>query len=87
VAALFFWPTLLVSDRQAATAECLRWLPWPDIGLAAVCMCGYNVAIIAGEHSAWIGALGLAAVLAEFWVVVNSELTADCDQSSPRFEK
>jgi DME family drug/metabolite transporter len=62
VAALFFWPTLLISDRHAATAACLRRLPWPGIGLAAVCMCAYNLAFFAGVRACGV-AIGTAVAL------------------------
>jgi DME family drug/metabolite transporter len=61
VAALFFWPTLWMTDRQAAAAD-LRRLPWSRIGLAAVCMCAYNLAFFAGVRACGV-AVGTAVAL------------------------
>lgn len=62
VAALFFWPTLLMSDRPAATATTLRRLPWRGISLAAVCMCAYNLTFFAGVRACGV-AIGTAVAL------------------------
>jgi DME family drug/metabolite transporter len=61
VAALFFWPTLWMTHRQAAAAN-LRRLPWARIGLAAVCMCAYNLAFFAGVRACGV-AVGTAVAL------------------------
>jgi DME family drug/metabolite transporter len=62
VAAIFFWPTLLISDRQAAATASLCRLPWPGIGLAAVCMCAYNLAFFGGVRACGV-AIGTAVAL------------------------
>lgn len=62
VAALFFWPMLLIADRHAVTAEGLRRLPWPGICLAAVCMCAYNLTFFAGVRASGV-AIGTAVAL------------------------
>jgi DME family drug/metabolite transporter len=62
VAALFFWPMLWLSDRPALAGAALRSLPWRGIGLAAVCMCVYNLAFFAGVRASGI-AVGTALAL------------------------
>ncbi len=62
VAALFFWPMLRLSDRPALTSAALRSLPWHGVGLAAVCMCIYNLAFFAGVRACGV-AIGTALAL------------------------
>lgn len=62
VAALFFWPTVLLTDRPALAVAALRRLPWRGISLAAVCMCAYNLAFFAGVRACGV-AIGTAVAL------------------------
>ncbi len=62
VAALFFVPWLAVTDRPALTQRSLAVLPWRGIGVAAVCMCGYNLAFFAGVRASGV-AVGTAIAL------------------------
>ena len=62
VAAVFFWPVLWASDRQALSGAAMRGLPWRGIGLAAVCMCVYNLAFFAGVRATGV-AIGTALAL------------------------
>ncbi len=62
VAAVFFWPVLWVSDRPALSGAAMRSLPWRAMGLAAVCMCIYNLAFFAGVRATGV-AIGTALAL------------------------
>jgi drug/metabolite transporter, DME family len=62
VAAVFFVPWLVVTDRPALAPRSLAGLPWRAIGLAAVCMCGYNLAFFAGVRVCGV-AVGTAIAL------------------------
>lgn len=62
VAALFFWPALGLSGRSALTGAALRRLPWRSVGLAALCMCVYNLAFFAGVRACGV-AIGTALAL------------------------
>jgi drug/metabolite transporter, DME family len=63
VAAVFFVPWLAVTDRPALSSRSLAALPWRGIGLAAVCMCSYNLAFFAGVRACGV-AVGTAIALA-----------------------
>jgi drug/metabolite transporter, DME family len=58
-AALFFMPWLALTDRPALARRSLANLPWPAIGLAAACMCSYNLAFFAGVRACGV-AVGTA---------------------------
>ena len=62
VAALFFWPALLLTYRRALAAASPHRLPWRGVGLAAVCMCSYNLAFFAGVRACGV-AVGTALAL------------------------
>lgn len=62
VAAVFFVPWLAVTDRPALAQRSLAALPWRAIGVAAVCMCGYNLAFFAGVRASGV-AVGTAIAL------------------------
>ncbi len=62
VAAVFFVPWLTLTDRPALSSRNLAALPWRGIGLAAVCMCGYNLAFFAGVRACGV-AVGTAIAL------------------------
>lgn len=82
VAALFFWPALWLGDRPALSGSALRHLPWRGIGLAAVCMCGYNLAFFAGVRSCGV-AIGAAVALGSGPVWAGL-LQALVDRTAPR---
>ncbi|WP_424375961.1 DMT family transporter [Limnohabitans sp.] len=80
VAAVFFWPLLWIQDRSIFTGALMRQLPWRGIGLAAVCMCVYNLAFFAGVRDTGV-AVGTALALGSgpVWagllqVVINRQL-------------
>lgn len=62
VAALFFWPLMCLTARAPLARVRWRSLPYPLLGLAAVCMCAYNLAFFAGLRSCGV-ATGTAVAL------------------------
>ncbi len=62
VAAVFFVPWLAVTDRPALSPHSMAALPWRGIGLAAVCMCSYNLVFFAGVRATGV-AVGTAIAL------------------------
>lgn len=61
VAAAFFWP-LLLAGRTVRLPGAIRPLPWRGVGLAALCMCVYNLAFFAGVRDTGV-AVGTALAL------------------------
>lgn len=62
VATLFFLTTLWLMDRTALAGAVLRRMPWRGVGLAAICMCVYNLAFFAGVRACGV-AIGTAVAL------------------------
>lgn len=62
VAALVFVMWMALTDRPALSSRSLVALPWRGIGLAAVCMCSYNLAFFAGVRATGV-AVGTAIAL------------------------
>ncbi|MEZ5702210.1 MAG: EamA family transporter [Burkholderiaceae bacterium] len=62
MAAAFFWPLLGLQDRSLFSGAVMGRLPWRGIGLAAGCMCAYNLAFFAGVRQTGV-AVGTALAL------------------------
>lgn len=62
IAAAFFWPLLWLQSRAVGQKRATRPLPWRGVGLAALCMCVYNLAFFAGVRDTGV-AVGTALAL------------------------